>query len=593
MTRQGRHVTRRRLLSASVGLAGLSLLIACTPAAPGTTPTSAPAKPAEAPKPTEAAKPAAPAAAAPATTTAPTAAAQPAAAAKPADAAKPAAAAQPAADIKRGGTLTHSTFTTYTTMDPHLTASFLNPGYDAIYSGLVRFDLVDRNTGEHKVVGDLAESWEQPDPTTVTFKLKQGILFHDGSPFDAAVAKWNFERARDDPKSTRRSQLQVIDSIEAPDKTTLRIKLKTPSPGFIRTLAWANGIQIQIASKAAFDKGGADELARNPVGTGPFKFKQWIADDRLILEKNPDYFEKGADGKPLPYLDGFVSRFQPDPTVGLQDLRTGGVHLLESVAPKDVAAIKADANLAIDEVPWYPNCYFQLWFNATAAPFDNVKLRQAVLYAIDREGMSKAMSFGLGVPFYYPFFMPASMGYDDKITKYTYDPAKVKALLTEAGYPNGIDLELRVIDREPENTIAQFAQQMFEANGIRAKLLRAERTVHIGIINEGKFQFSFARDSFETLVDPDILQRRVKTGAAGQNGKFSDAEIDAVVTEGGATVDPAKRKEIYTKVLTLLQDRAYVGTGYYIPTLNAYRKEVGAVAYNFQVPRAAAMWLSK
>jgi len=166
-------------------------------------------------------------------------------------------------------------------------------------------------------------------------------------------------------------------------------------------------------------------------------------------------------------------------------------------------------------------------------------------------------------------------------------------LLAEAGYPNGIDVELRVIDREPENTIAQFAQQMFEANGIRAKLLRAERTVHIGIINDGNFQFSFARDSFETLVDPDILQRRVKCGAAGQNGKFCDAELDQLVTEGGSTTDPAKRKEIYTKVLTMLQERAYVGTGYYIPTLNAYRKEVGAVAYNFQVPRAATMWLSK
>ena len=109
--------------------------------------------------------------------------------------------------------------------------------------------------------------------------------------------------------------------------------------------------------------------------------------------------------------------------------------------------------------------------------------------------MAKAMGFGLGVPFYYPFFAPASMGYDESIMKYQYNPAKVKELLTKAGYPNGIDVELRVIDREPENTIAQFAQQMFEANGIRAKLARAERTVHIGIITDGKFQFSFARDA--------------------------------------------------------------------------------------------------
>ena len=157
---------------------------------------------------------------------APTTAPAPAAAATVA--AKPAATPAPAsrATIKRGGTLIHSTFTTYTTMDPHLNASFLNPGYDAIYNGLVRFELVDAKTGQHKVVGDLAESWEQADPTTLVFKLKQGVVFHDGSPFDASVAAWNFLRARDDPKSTRRTQLQVIDTVEAADKTTLRIKLK-------------------------------------------------------------------------------------------------------------------------------------------------------------------------------------------------------------------------------------------------------------------------------------------------------------------------------------------------------------------------------
>jgi len=574
-----RRLTRRQFVVGSAVITGVSLMAACAPAAPqapAPAATTAPPKPAAAAPTTAPAQPVAP------TITVATPAAKPAP--------TPAAAASSA--IKRGGTLVHSTFTTYTTMDPHLNASFLNPGYDALYNGLVRFELVDAKTGAHKVVGDLAESWEQSDPTTLVFKLKPGVVFHDGSPFDASVAAWNFLRARDDPKSTRRTQLQVIDSADAVDKTTLRLKLKNPSPGFVPTLAWANGIQVQMASKDAFDKSGADGLARTPVGTGPFKFKQWITDDRLILERNPDYFEKGADGKALPYLDSFVSRFQPDPTVGLQDLRTGGVHLLESVAPKDVAAIKSDANLALDELPWYAQCYFQLWFNATAPPFDNANLRQAVLYAIDRDGMAKAMGFGLGVPFYYPFFAPASMGYDESILKYTYNPDKVKELLTKAGYPNGIDVELRVIDREPENTIAQFAQQMFESSGIRATLARAERTVHIGIISDGKFQFSFARDGFETLVDGDVLQRRIKCGAAGQNGKFCDSELDQLVTEGGSTTDVEKRKQIYKQVLTMLQERAYVGTGYYIPTLNGYRKEVQNLAYNFQVPRASTMWLN-
>jgi len=576
------RLTRRQFAVATVLATGTSLLAACAPGAPAT-PTAAPAAPTPAPAaPTAAPKPTSPPAqAVTVATAAPTSA--------PAASATSAPSAQ---QIKRGGTLVHSTFTTYTTMDPHLNASFLNPGYDAIFSSLVRFELADRATGKFNVVGDLADSWEQPNPTTLIFHLKKGVTFHDGSPFDASVAAWNYLRARDDPLSTRRTQLQVIDNVEAADANTLRMTFKTPSPGFVPTSAWANGIQVQIASKAAFDKLGADGFARNPVGSGPFAFKQWITDDRLILERNPNYFENGADGKPLPYLDSFVSRFQPDPTVGLQDLRTGGVHLLESIAPKDVASIKSSSDLGVDELPWYANCYFQLWFNATAPPFDNVSLRQAVLYSIDRVGMANAMGFGLGVPFYYPFFAPASMGYDESIMKYEYNPARVKELLAQSGNPNGIDVELRVIDREPENTIAQYAQQMFAANNIRVTLAKAERTVHIGIINDGKFQFSFARDAFETLVDPDVLQRRVKCGAAGQNGKFCDPELDQLVTDGGSTTDPDKRRQIYTQALTMLQQRAYVGTGYFIPTLNGYRKEVQGLAYNFQVPRAKTMWLS-
>src|SRR5438093_4280956 len=287
------RLTRRQFVVGSVLATGLSLLSACAPAAPQAA-APAPAATTAAPPPPAAA------------TTAPAPAAVATVAAKPAPTPAPAASG---GAIKRGGTLIHSTFTTYTTMDPHLNASFLNPGYDALYNGLVRFDLVNRQTGEHKVVPDLAESWEQPDPTTLVFKLRPGVLFHDGSPFDASVAAWNILRARDNPKSTRRTPLQVVDAPEAADKNTLRIKLKNPSPGFVPTLAWANGIQVHMASKAAFDKLGDDGFARAPVGTGPFKFKQWIADGRLILEKNPDYFEMGADGKSLPSLVSFVSRF--------------------------------------------------------------------------------------------------------------------------------------------------------------------------------------------------------------------------------------------------------------------------------------------
>src|SRR5262252_3317967 len=184
------RLTRRQFAMASILATGTLLLAACAPGAPAA-PTAAPAAPVPTSPPAQAVTVA---------TAAPTAA--------PAAAPTAAAAAQP--QIKRGGTLIHSTFTTYTTMDPHLNASFLNPGYDAIYSSLVRFELADRASGKFNVVGELADSWEQPNPTTLVFHLKKGVTFHDGSPFDASVAAWNFLRARDDPLSTRRSQLQVI-----------------------------------------------------------------------------------------------------------------------------------------------------------------------------------------------------------------------------------------------------------------------------------------------------------------------------------------------------------------------------------------------
>ncbi len=272
------RLTRRQFALAGLLATSTSLAAACAPTAPqasaptapqASAPTAPPAPATAAPKPTAAAAQPTSAPAVAATSAAPTTAVTSAA---------PTAAAV-TSQIKRGGTLIHSTFTTYTTMDPHLNASFLNPGYDALYNGLVRFELVDRSTGQHKVVGDLAESWDQSDPTTLVFKLRQGVVFHDGSPFDASVAAWNFLRARDDPLSTRRSQLQVIDSVEAVDKNTLRFKFTRPSPGFVPTLAWANGIQVHMASKAAFDKqslpagsnGGApgpSHSGSSPAGVG-------------------------------------------------------------------------------------------------------------------------------------------------------------------------------------------------------------------------------------------------------------------------------------------------------------------------------------
>ncbi|HWU36010.1 MAG TPA: ABC transporter substrate-binding protein [Candidatus Acidoferrum sp.] len=445
-----------------------------------------------------------------------------------------AATATPAAAIRRGGVLVGAINWTYPTLDPHLSTIGVLPGYGAMFDALVRFELSDPKTGHHRVVGQLAESWDQPDPRTYVFKLKRGVKFHDGSLFDAEVAKWNVLRMRDHPKSSRKNYLADVESVEARDKSTLVIKHKAARPAFLPILAYHYAGKAHMISKAAMEKLGEEGFARNPVGSGPFKFKQWITDDRVVLERNPDYHESGLDGKPLPYLDGTVWRYIPDPTVSLVDMRAGSLHVLEWVPTKDVANIKTDPSFATYDMPWAGQVYFQVGFNTGVPPFNNVLVRRAAVHGIDREGMAKALGFGIGVPHYYPKFMSGALGYDEGLPKNEYDPAKVKSLLKEAGLADEVSIELKVIAREPENTIGEFVQQMWTNVGLKTKLVSMERLSWIDAVRAKNFQACFWRGTpGGAVVDPDIQRARIMCGGENNWSQFCDPEIDRLMDEGG------------------------------------------------------------
>jgi len=479
-------------------------------------------------------------------------------------------------------------------MDPHISTMAGDMiGAEALFNNLVRLELVDPKTWEHKLVGDLAESWDQPDLKTIVFKLKSGIKFHDGSPFNAEVAAWNLLRSRDHPKSYLKQQMSILESAEAPDATTLRIKLKAANAGFLRNLGYT-GTAVPMISKVAVDKTGDDGFARTPVGTGPFKFKQWVTDDRLITERNTEYFEQGADGKPLPYLDGFISRYVPDASVAMVDMKAGTMHLLQRVSAKDAADAKNDSNLVTSELPWAGDVYFFGGFNVTKAPFNDVKVRQAALYGIDREGMAKALGFGIGTPYYYGEWAKGALGYDESVARYEYNPDKVKALLKEAGYPDGLSIELKVIAREPENTIGEFVQQMWTAVGIKTKLVAMERLSWIDAVRAMNFDTCFWRGNFAyTAVDADTASLRITTGSSGNWAQWSDPDVDRLMKEGAAVSDPKKRQETYRQVLQILQEKAYVYSGISVPGVNVLRKEVQGVINNFAQPDLRAAWINK
>jgi peptide/nickel transport system substrate-binding protein len=494
--------------------------------------------------------------------------------------------------IKRGGTLVHSVNWTVPTMDPHLASQPEHIIYEQLYDGLLRLDRVDASSWEHKVVGVLAESWEQKDARTLVFKLRQGVRFHDGSVFDAELARWNILRARDHPKSEVKASLRAIDSVTALDKSTLEVKAKTDNAALLRILAFTGGGSVRMVSRAALEKNGEPWLQRNPAGTGPFRFKQWISDDRVIMERNPDYFAAGADGKPLPYLDGLVIRFIPDPTVALVDMRAGTVHFVERLALKDADTVKGDSRLALVELPWAGQIYFEVGFNTEAPPFNDVRVRQAALYGIDRAGMHQALGFGLGRPVNYPYAIPGTVGYDESVVKYDYNPEKVKALLKEAGHPNGVSIELKVIAREPENTIGEFAQQMWSAVGIKTRLVTLERLAWIDQVRAKNFQANFWRGALWALVDPELARHLVASGAPGNWSQFKDADVDRLLDEGLASLDPRKRAGTYRQVWQTLQERAYVGSGFLAPIVSGYRREMRGLTFNFLTPTLRGAWLA-
>ncbi|MCL4533563.1 MAG: ABC transporter substrate-binding protein [Bacteroidetes bacterium] len=554
------------------GVVTLALLIsgACTPAAPTSVPTKAP----------------------PAATVAPAAAATAAPTAAPKVAAPT---ATPAAKIKRGGVVTMARTSSYNDMDPHRTVAD-GPITTMLYDTLLDYSMVDPNTGKHELAPMLAEAWKVIDPKTIEFKLRKGVKFHDGSDWNAEVAKWNIERIRDDKKSAGKHLVSEIETVEIADPLTIRLKLKVPWATLLinltGTTGGAGGNATQMASKAAVDKGGDEILSTKPVGTGPMVIDQWLRDDKVIMKKWDGYWKTGADGKPLPYLDGFVERVIRDTSVQLVELRSGNIQVMENADPKDVASIKSNPDLVYWEIPWANVARFTFGFNQEREPFKgNVKVRQAAQYAIDRENLAKVMGFGLAKPAYYAFWTPALLGYNENIPNYKFDLAKSKQLLAEAGYPNGYDLNIMVTARDPDRKIGEIVKQMWDTAGIRTTLDIIERLAAIDRSNAGNFQSYFWGQN--ASPDPDLQSRMIVTGRPSNWSRYSNPELDKCMADGRSVYENQERQKIYERCLRIVQEDALIGSGYLEPYNRVFNKSVKALQVHWIQTDLRETWLDK
>jgi peptide/nickel transport system substrate-binding protein len=502
----------------------------------------------------------------------------------------PALAASPA--VQRGGEVVQAQAFTYPTLDLHLSSYSLPVGYSMLFEYLLRYELTDARNMTWALRPGLAETWEQADPKTVVFHLRRGVRFHDGSEFNAAVAKWNLERLRDHPKSFGKPYLADVDAVEVPDPATLRVRLTKPSGSLPFRLCEANYAQMGMLSKAAFDKLGEAGIARTPVGTGPMRFKQWVTDDRLVLERYPDYWRNGADGRPLPYIDAFVSRYIPDLTVAVPDLQSGQLTAAENVPVNQLSVLRANPRLRLIEWPWAGPSYFHMGMNIYKPPFNDVQVRRAAVHGIDREGMATALGFGFAQPRLYPYWAPGMPGFDPSLPKYEYDPDRVKRLLSEAGHPNGIETELLVIQREPEGTIGQFAAEMWSKVGIKTTLRTQERLTWITLVKSMNFQAMFSRNTPQQ-ADPVQLQSNIMGGAPYNWSGFRDAVVDTLMRQADQTLEPKTRAGLYRRVLLRMQEQAYLGDGYTVPFNYVIDRRLNGLVAQYGIPDFTQVWLSR
>src|SRR5215831_14274219 len=324
---------------------------------------------------------------------------------------------------KRGGTLRVGFYIEAATMDPHLSGSKIDRQiYHNIYEPLVTLDT------KLGIKPGLAESWQQPDSKTVIFKLRHGVKFHDGTDFNADVAKFNFTRMKAEPKSVRKGELASIESVDVVDPYTIKINLRRPDAALLATLTDRAG--MMVSPKVIQERGAELERNAKGAGTGPFQFAEWIKDDHILLKKNDSYWNKQGG----PYLDQIRYRPIPDDTVKLQSLQAGEIHVMDYVQPRDVAAVKADKSVVVLDVPSLADFAYQL--NHTRPPFDVKPLRQAVALSLDLEQIVKGVWLNVGVPANGPI-PPTSWAYDRSIVPIKRDLTKVKTKLAEGGQPNG------------------------------------------------------------------------------------------------------------------------------------------------------------
>ncbi|MDR1873578.1 MAG: glutathione ABC transporter substrate-binding protein [Synergistaceae bacterium] len=399
-----------------------------------------------------------------------------------------------------------------------------------VYNGLVQPD-------ENMVFQpDLAESWENTDALTWVFRLRQGVLFHNGEEFTAEDVKYTFDRIFD-PKTASPGVTHVreIDRVEVVDKYTVKITTKTP---YAPLLASLGRYELSILNKKGVEAAGSD-YNKTPVGTGPFTLETWRPGDRVVLKKFDGYFR----GEPK--VDRLVFRGIPEDATRVIELESGGVDICMDFPAQDFERVKADGRFVMYEKPAISTNYYG--FNVSVKPFDDRRVRQALNYAVDIDALIDALFFGTAVRARGPL-SDQVWGFDETLPAdpYPYNPEKARALLAEAGYPNGFKTKLYASTQSLTRSTAEFFQGFLAEVGVEAEVVSLEWGAYLaetrkgvdGMFTMGWSGTGDADGALTYLYDSQNID-------SSNRVRWNDPRFDKMMYEGRTTLDPEKRRAIY------------------------------------------------
>lgn len=386
----------------------------------------------------------------------------------------------------------------------------------------------------------LAKDWEiSDDGLEYTFYLQENVRYHDGTPFKAEDVKYTLERAMEEP-SGRRFTAGFV-GVDVIDDNTVVLKLENPMAATLNYLAQANNC---IVSEDVMDKVGQDEYKSKPSGTGPFVFKEWIPGDRVIFTANEDYY-LGA-----PAIKELTIRNINDKTASLVALETGDIDAIVEAASIDKETVLSNSELAWYEAP--SAVYYSFQVNNKIKPFDDVRVRKALDMAINRDEVITIALDGQGIPAHIGISQYGN-GYTDEVKNAPFDPEKAKALLAEAGYPNGFDTNMYVRDDFMKKT-GEVVKNNWAAIGVNARIDVMERGALLTDMVGGRLELpmSMATDlPFDGSLHLNTLDSRYM-GENGANYAFwSNSEFDKLNELQFGETDKAKRDEIIKEALLI------------------------------------------